>query len=73
MKAESTPVEIDYLEAWLASFICSYNQSSNKQLLAKICVGINAVIQHDDFDQIADKHCCYYKMKNYWSWRYSLA
>ncbi|AZQ85160.1 hypothetical protein EKO29_14940 [Colwellia sp. Arc7-635] len=73
MTTESPAVDICYLEAWLESFISTYNQSANKQLLAKICVGINAIIQHDDFDQIADRHCSYHKMKNFWQWRYQLA
>ncbi|WP_077285596.1 hypothetical protein [Cognaticolwellia aestuarii] len=73
MATEPTMIEIDCLEAWLESFITNFNQSSNKQLLAKICVGINAIIQHDDFEQIADSHCSYYKMKNYWLWRYNSA
>jgi|TARA_R110002094_G_scaffold142595_1_gene132952 hypothetical protein len=73
MNAESATIDICYLEAWLEKFISSYNLSGNKQLLAKICLGINAIIQHDDFDQIADNHCSYYKMKNYWFWRYQIA
>jgi hypothetical protein len=75
MTTELPIADINYLEAWLESFICSYSDShsSNKQLLAKICLGVNAIIQHDDFEQLADKHCSYYKMKNYWLWRYQLA
>ncbi|WP_085299190.1 hypothetical protein [Cognaticolwellia mytili] len=73
MTTELPVAEISYLEAWLESFISSYSQSSNKQLLAKICLGVNAIMQHDDFDQLADRHCSYYKMKNYWLWRYQIA
>ncbi len=65
--------DIRNLEIWLESFISSYKRSPNKQLLAKICLGVNAIMQHDDFDQLADQHCSYYKMKNYWLWRYQLA
>ena len=73
MITESPSIDIYCLEAWLENFISSYSLSGNKQLLAKICLGINAIIQHDDFDQIADNHCSYYKMKNYWLWRYQIA
>ncbi|MFT6902528.1 MAG: hypothetical protein ACJAXS_002740 [Colwellia sp.] len=73
MTKESPIVDIYYLEAWLEGFVCDCKPSANKQLLAKICVAINAIMQHDDFDQIADHHCSYHKMKNYWQWRYDLA
>ncbi|UUO22673.1 hypothetical protein FGD67_05355 [Colwellia sp. M166] len=73
MKTESVTVELDCLEAWLENFISSYNQSGNKQLLAKICAAINAIIQHDDFEKVADSHCSYLKMQNYWLWRYQIA
>jgi len=73
MNTELPSVDIGYLELWLESFICRYNQSANKQLLANICLGINAIIQHDDFDHITDRHCSYHRMKNYWQWRYQIA
>ncbi|WP_259365415.1 hypothetical protein [Colwellia sp. BRX10-3] len=31
----------------------NYHPSANKQLLAKTCLGINAVVQHEYFHQIA--------------------
>lgn len=73
MTTELPTLDICYLEAWLENFLSSYNESANKQLLANICLGINAIIQHDDFEQIFDRHCSYYKMRNYWQWRYQCA
>jgi len=73
MTTESPVVDICYLEAWLETFISGYHSTASKQSLEKICIGINAIIQHDDFDQIADRCCSYHKMRNYWQRRYQLA
>jgi len=73
MTTESPTIDICYLEAWLEHSISSYSRSGNQQLLAKICLAINVIIQHDDFVQIVDHHCSYYKMKNYWLWRYQMS
>ncbi|TWX65332.1 hypothetical protein [Colwellia sp. C1TZA3] len=73
MTTESPIVDICYLEAWLESFVCDCKPLANKQSLAKICIAINAIIQHEDFNQLADRHCSYHKMKNYWQWRYQIA
>lgn len=63
-------IDISSLEVFLINMLNNYKHSANRQTLAKICLGVNAVIQHEDFDQIADKHCSYYRMQNYWLWRY---
>jgi hypothetical protein len=73
MTTESPIVDICYLEAWLESFVYNCKPLANKQSLAKICIAINAIIQHEDFNQLADHYCSYHKMKNYWQWRYQIA
>ncbi|MFT6918515.1 MAG: hypothetical protein ACJA2G_001133 [Cognaticolwellia sp.] len=73
MTTESPIVDIYCLKTWLETFVCDCKPLANKQSLARICVAINAIMQHDDFDQITDNHCSYHKMKNYWQWRYDLA
>ena len=70
MITKSPIVDIDYLEARLESLVCHCKPLANKLSLAKICMAINAIILHEDFDQIAERHCSYHKMKNYWQWRY---
>jgi|TARA_R110002060_G_scaffold27171_3_gene36952 hypothetical protein len=62
--------DIYSLESLLQVFIQRYNASANKKSLETICVGINAIIEHEDFDLLADCHCRYHKMQMYWQWRY---
>ena len=71
MTRESPINDIYYLEASLARLVCHYKPLANKQLLSKICIAINTIMLHDDFDQIANRDCSYLKMKNYWQWRYN--
>ena len=73
MTTELPIADISFLEDWLKMFISNYSHSPNKQLLAKICLSVAAIMQHDDFEQLADRHCSYYKMKSYWLWRYQMA
>ena len=73
MTTELAVNDISSLESWLDNSIKQCGHSANKQLLAKICLTVNAVMQHEDFSLIGDKHCRYYKMKKYWQWRYQVA
>ena len=73
MTTELPVNNISNLEVWLDNFIRQFGHSSNKQLLTKICLVVNAIMQHEDFELMRDKHCRYYKMKKYWLWRYQLA
>jgi hypothetical protein len=69
MITEQSKVDINSLEYWLNVLIKRYNLSANKQSIESICININAIIEHEDFDQLADCYCCYHKMKTYWQWR----
>jgi hypothetical protein len=58
--------DISYLESWLGVCLTCYCQSANSQLLAHICLSVDAIIQHEDFEQLDNRYCHYLKMRNYW-------
>lgn len=70
MMTELSKADIKSLEHWLEVLIKRYNLSSSKQSIESICINISAIIEHEDFDQLSDYYCRYYKMKMYWQWRF---
>ncbi|SEK64629.1 hypothetical protein SAMN05216262_10212 [Colwellia chukchiensis] len=66
MSTRLNTIDINELEKRLVATIVSYRQCYNQALLSKICVIINAIMQHQDFIDLSKTPGSYYKVRAYW-------
>lgn len=62
--------EIYQLEIQLGRCIRDSAPTLNVNSVSKICKAVNAIMSHDDFEQLSDNYCQYVKMQQYWLARF---